>query len=100
VAILACGDSDPVTVRTKKATHLNVPSRADEIFTPKSKIKKSHRIFIIVGLLIAVLLAMALVYYFWPQIHQKLSPRKAIPKKESIQKQPLSPSKTTKPNST
>src|SRR5208283_2392160 len=70
--ILACGDRDPVTVKTKKTIHHDVPFRADEIVIPKSKIKKSRWIFIIVGLLIVVLIAMGLVYYFWPQIHQKL----------------------------
>jgi flagellar basal body-associated protein FliL len=78
-----------------------VPFRADEIVIPKSKIKKSRWIFIIVGLLIVVLIAMGLVYYFWPQIHQKLLHEKKVnPKTEYIQKQPLSPSKATKPNST
>ena len=99
VAILACGDRDPVTMRTKMAIRLLVPSKVDDIFTPMAQPKKIRRSFVLASLLIVVF-AIWLGLRIWPLLHQKLSPEKASTKKESIQKPPLSQSEKTKPNHT
>ena len=96
VAILACGDRDPVTVRTKRAIGL------DKIFTPEPQHKKFRLISIRMGLIVGlvIVLIMALTWYFWPQL-QKLLPEKAITTKgEHIQKPLSSPSKTPGSNDT
>lgn len=98
VVILACGDNEPVTVRTKKTSLLDLPCGSSENFTPEVPPRKSHLLFILLGMLIGVIIS-GLILYFWP-LHQKSSPEKAIPKKENVQKQPLNPSKTTKSNFT
>jgi len=98
VAVLACGDRDPVTVRTKKTIRQTAPTGADEIFTPLSQPQKSLRLLILIGLLIVVLTAW-LALDLWPQL-KKLLPEKAGTKVENIQKQPLSADEKTKSNPT
>lgn len=81
VVILACGNRDPITIRTKKATRLG------KIFTPKPQRKKSHLIFTLTGLVLimVIVLAIWLRPYFWPQ-PQNLSPKQTNEKAEKIQK--------------
>lgn len=92
VAILACGDHEPVTVWTKKAVRL------DKIFTSEPRTKKFQWISIRMGLIVGlVIVLIMLTGQCWPQ-PQKLLPEKPITKAENIQKPPLSPSETTVSN--
>lgn len=52
VVILACGDSEPTTVRTKKTISSDVLSKMDRITKPVSKRKKTIWIIILAGMLI------------------------------------------------
>ena len=96
VVILACGDRDPVTVRTKKTIHLAAPTGAYEIFTPMPQHKKYGRLLTLIGLLIIVL-AIWLALDIWPLIKKHL-PEKVCSKLENILKHPLSPTEATKSN--
>ena len=81
VVILACGDRDPVTVRTKKAIRL------DKIFIPKTQPNKFRWISILKGLIVGlvIVLAIVLTVLFWPR-YQKPLMEKAIKKWENVQK--------------
>jgi len=78
VAILACGNPEPRTVRTKNAIHLH------KIITPKPQPKKFLQSCLIAGLV--CILATALVAYFWFQPHNTLLLERITTKERNIQK--------------